>query len=130
MPPKKKGKKSGEQASKKEKDGPGPGAGSLEEPLSELSKEFYRVQIRDLEDRLESEKYKEHFPNRNLQVYSTRPLLVQPCHYAGDPQWVSDTETSTLWDDDSVRTDWRGSHKTLKGSPPSAGLQNAYRDEL
>ncbi|MBN3318858.1 CF157 protein, partial [Atractosteus spatula] len=53
MPPKKKGKKSGEQASKKEKDGPGPGAGSLEEPLSELSKEFYRVQIRDLEDRLE-----------------------------------------------------------------------------
>uniref|UniRef100_W5M497 Cilia- and flagella-associated protein 157 n=1 Tax=Lepisosteus oculatus TaxID=7918 RepID=W5M497_LEPOC len=53
MPPKKKGKKSGEQASKKEKDGHGPGAGSLEEPLSELSKEFYRVQIRDLEDRLE-----------------------------------------------------------------------------
>lgn len=78
-----------------------------------------------------SEDYKSHFPNRNLQAYSTRPLLVQPCHYAGDPQWVSDTETSTLWDDDSVRTDWRGSHKTLKGAaaPPNM-LSAAYRDEL
>lgn len=64
-------------------------------------------------------------------AYSTNPLLVQPCHYAGDPEWVSDTETSTLWDDDNVRTDWRGSHKTLKGSQPPAGLQSAtYKDEL
>lgn len=78
-----------------------------------------------------SEDYKSHFPNRNLQAFSTRPLLVQPCHYAGEPQWVSDTETSTLWDDDSVRTDWRGSHKTLKGAaPPPDVLSGAYRDEL
>uniref|UniRef100_A0A673MMB0 Probable inactive glycosyltransferase 25 family member 3 n=1 Tax=Sinocyclocheilus rhinocerous TaxID=307959 RepID=A0A673MMB0_9TELE len=77
------------------------------------------------------EDYKSHFPNRNLMVYSTHPLLVQPCHYAGDPEWVSDTETSTLWDDDNVRTDWRGSHKTLKGSQPPAGLQSAtHKDEL
>uniref|UniRef100_A0A8C6Q590 Cerebral endothelial cell adhesion molecule n=1 Tax=Nothobranchius furzeri TaxID=105023 RepID=A0A8C6Q590_NOTFU len=61
--------------------------------------------------------------------FSTRPLLVQPCHYAGDAQWVSDTETSTLWDNDSVRTDWRGSHKMLKGSAPEF-LSAAYRDEL
>uniref|UniRef100_A0A671WZ29 Cerebral endothelial cell adhesion molecule n=1 Tax=Sparus aurata TaxID=8175 RepID=A0A671WZ29_SPAAU len=75
--------------------------------------------------------YKSHFPNRNLQAFSTRPLLVQPCHYAGDPQWVSDTETSTLWDDDSVRTDWRGSHKTLKGAaPPPDMLSGTYKDEL
>ncbi|KAG7242503.1 hypothetical protein INR49_020547, partial [Caranx melampygus] len=40
---------------------------------------------------------------------------------------VSDTETSTLWDDDSVRTDWRGSHKTLKGSPPPEMLSAAYK---
>ncbi len=80
---------------------------------------------------LNSEDYKSHFPNRNLMAYSTHPLLVQPCHYAGDPEWVSDTETSTLWDDDNVRTDWRGSHKTLKGSQPPAGLQSAtYKDEL
>ncbi|MGH0119552.1 UNVERIFIED_CONTAM: hypothetical protein FKN15_006044 [Acipenser sinensis] len=82
-------------------------------------------------DKHPNEKYKQHFPNRNLQVFSTHPLLVFPCHYAGDPEWVSDTETSTLWDDDSVRTDWRGSHKTLKGSSSSAGLQSPIsRDKL
>lgn len=78
-----------------------------------------------------SEDYKSHYPNRNLQAFSTRPLLVQPCHYAGDTQWVSDTETSTLWDDDAVRTDWRGSHKTMKGSAAAADvLSGSYRDEL
>ncbi|TRY74142.1 hypothetical protein DNTS_026685, partial [Danionella cerebrum] len=69
--------------------------------------------------------------SKMLPAYSCEPLLVQPCHYAGDPEWVSDTETSTLWDDDTVRTDWSGSYKTLKGSTPPAGLQTAtYRDEL
>lgn len=78
-----------------------------------------------------SEDYMSHFPNRNLQAFSTHPLLVQPSHYAGDPQWVSDTETSTLWDDDSVRTDWRGSHKSLKGAGPQADvLSGSYKDEL
>ncbi|KAI5627586.1 putative inactive glycosyltransferase 25 family member 3 [Silurus asotus] len=78
-----------------------------------------------------NEEYKSHFLNRNLQAFSTSPLLVQPCHYAGDAEWVSDTETSTLWDDDNVPTDWRGSYKTLKGGAPPAGIQSAtYRDEL
>uniref|UniRef100_A0A8C7ZG05 Cerebral endothelial cell adhesion molecule n=1 Tax=Oryzias sinensis TaxID=183150 RepID=A0A8C7ZG05_9TELE len=78
-----------------------------------------------------SEEYKSHFLNRNLQAFSTRPLLVEPCHYAGDPQWVSDTETSTLWDNDAVRTDWRGSHKTLKGAGPAPDMLSVgYRDEL
>uniref|UniRef100_A0A7N9B1H9 Cerebral endothelial cell adhesion molecule n=1 Tax=Mastacembelus armatus TaxID=205130 RepID=A0A7N9B1H9_9TELE len=82
-------------------------------------------------DKHPNEEYKSHFPNRNLQAFSAHPLLVQPCHYAGDPQWVSDTEISTLWDNDSVRTDWRGSHKTLKGAaPPPEMLSAAYRDEL
>ncbi|XP_068608749.1 procollagen galactosyltransferase 2 [Brachionichthys hirsutus] len=99
------------------------------EPLSKMLPvdEFLPIMY----DKHLNEDYKSHFPNRNLQAYSTRPLLVQPCHYAGDPEWVSDTETSTLWDDDSVRTDWRGSHKTLKGAVPSADmLSAAYRDEL
>uniref|UniRef100_A0A8C8DYW0 Cerebral endothelial cell adhesion molecule n=1 Tax=Oryzias sinensis TaxID=183150 RepID=A0A8C8DYW0_9TELE len=66
-----------------------------------------------------------------LSTFSTRPLLVEPCHYAGDPQWVSDTETSTLWDNDAVRTDWRGSHKTLKGAGPAPDMLSVgYRDEL
>lgn len=99
------------------------------EPLSKMLPvdEFLPIMY----DKHPNEDYKSHFPNRNLQAFSTRPLLVQPCHYAGDPEWVSDTETSTLWDDDSVRTDWRGSHKTLKGAaPPPEMLSASYRDEL
>ncbi|XP_008284450.1 procollagen galactosyltransferase 2 [Stegastes partitus] len=99
------------------------------EPLSKMLPvdEFLPIMY----DKHPNEDYMSHFPNRNLQAFSVRPLLVQPCHYAGDPQWVSDTETSTLWDDDSVRTDWRGSHKTLKGaSPPPEMLSAAYKDEL
>ncbi|XP_012689568.2 probable inactive glycosyltransferase 25 family member 3 [Clupea harengus] len=97
------------------------------EPLSKMLPvdEFLPIMY----DKHPNEGHKSHFPNRNLQAYSTRPLLVQPAQYAGDPDWVSDTETSTLWDDDSVRTDWRGSQKTLKGTP-QAGLNSAYRDEL
>uniref|UniRef100_A0A3B3WZA0 Glycosyl transferase family 25 domain-containing protein n=1 Tax=Poecilia mexicana TaxID=48701 RepID=A0A3B3WZA0_9TELE len=99
------------------------------EPLSKMLPvdEFLPIMY----DKHPNEDYKSHFLNRNLQAFSTRPLLVQPCHYAGDPEWVSDTETSTLWDDDSVRTDWRGSHKTLKGAaPPPEMLSASYRDEL
>ncbi|TTY05123.1 putative inactive glycosyltransferase 25 family member 3 [Bagarius yarrelli] len=82
-------------------------------------------------DKHPNEDYKSHFLNRNLQAYSASPLLVQPCHYAGDAEWVSDTETSTLWDDDNIPTDWRGSYKTLKGGSPPPGIQSAtYRDEL
>ncbi|KAJ3604977.1 hypothetical protein NHX12_027028 [Muraenolepis orangiensis] len=81
-------------------------------------------------DKHPNKRHKSHFPKRNLQAFSTRPLLVQPCHYAGDPEWVSDTETSTLWDDDGVPTDWRGSHKTMKGAGPPQMLSNSYKDEL
>ncbi|TNN70713.1 putative inactive glycosyltransferase 25 family member 3 [Liparis tanakae] len=99
------------------------------EPLSKMLPvdEFLPIMY----DKHPNEDYKSHFPSRNVNAFSTRPLVVQPCHYAGDPQWVSDTETSTLWDDDAVRTDWRGSHKNRKGgAPPSDMLSAAYKDEL
>nr|XP_023866497.1 probable inactive glycosyltransferase 25 family member 3 [Salvelinus alpinus] len=98
------------------------------EPLSKMLPvdEFLPIMY----DKHTNENYKSHYPNRNLQAFSTRPLLVQPAQYAGDPKWVSDTETSTLWDDDNVRTDWRGSHKTLKGAPQPEMLQTSYKDEL
>ncbi|CAL8406029.1 unnamed protein product [Arctogadus glacialis] len=99
------------------------------EPLSKMLPvdEFLPIMY----DKHPSEAHKAHYPNRNLQAFSTSPLLVQPCHYAGDPAWVSDTETSTLWDDDAVRTDWRGSQKTLKGAAQQPEmLSNAYKDEL
>lgn len=65
-----------------------------------------------------SEQYKAHFWPRDLRAFSARPLLAAPTHYAGDAEWLSDTETSSPWDDDSGRIiSWSGSHKTLRGPP-------------
>lgn len=62
-----------------------------------------------------SEQYKAHFWPRDLRAFSARPLLAAPTHYAGDAEWLSDTETSSPWDDDSGRiVSWSGSHKTLR----------------
>ena len=32
------------------------------------------------------------YPVHNLEAYSAYPLLINPTHYAGDPEWFSDTE--------------------------------------
>ncbi|XP_071980637.1 inactive glycosyltransferase 25 family member 3 isoform X2 [Engystomops pustulosus] len=79
-----------------------------------------------------NKEYKNHFPTRDLKVFSVHPLLAFPTHYTGEPFWLSDTETSTLWDDDNVRTDWSGSQKTLKDSRGKihGGLRSGSRDEL
>ncbi|XP_077161845.1 inactive glycosyltransferase 25 family member 3 [Paroedura picta] len=80
--------------------------------------------------------YKKYFPSRDLQVYSVHPLLAYPTHYTGEAQWMSDTETSTIWDDDSHKTEWSGSQKTLKdaravGSGTTGhSFHSASRDEL
>ncbi|XP_062938230.1 inactive glycosyltransferase 25 family member 3 isoform X3 [Cynocephalus volans] len=67
-------------------------------------------------DRHPNEQYKAHFWPRDLRAFSARPLLAAPTHYAGDAEWLSDTETSSPWDDDSGRLiSWSGSQKTLRG---------------
>ncbi|XP_063139557.1 probable inactive glycosyltransferase 25 family member 3 isoform X3 [Rattus norvegicus] len=67
-------------------------------------------------DRHPNDQYKAHFWPRDLQAFSARPLLASPTHYAGDTEWLSDTETSSPWDDDSGRLiSWTGSQKTLRG---------------
>ncbi|KAJ6654623.1 hypothetical protein lerEdw1_006776 [Lerista edwardsae] len=86
-------------------------------------------------DKHPNEDYKKHFPNRNLQAFSAHPLLVYPTHYTGDADWMSDTETSTIWDDDSRKTGWSGSQKTLKDVRDDIGtsghsFRSASRDEL
>uniref|UniRef100_A0A8C0ZKK8 Cerebral endothelial cell adhesion molecule n=2 Tax=Cyanistes caeruleus TaxID=156563 RepID=A0A8C0ZKK8_CYACU len=82
-------------------------------------------------DKHPNEDYKRHFSPRDLLVFSAHPLLVYPTHYAGDSNWLSDTETSTIWDDDAKKTDWVGSQKTLRDSRGSAGhLRSTARDEL
>ncbi|CAM2103641.1 inactive glycosyltransferase 25 family member 3 isoform X1 [Caretta caretta] len=100
------------------------------EPLSKMLPvdEFLPIMY----DRHPNKDYKQHFANRDLLVYSVHPLLVYPTHYTGDSKWLSDTETSTIWDDDSKKTDWSGSQKTLKGSRSNAGhsFRSTARDEL
>ncbi|XP_062361666.1 inactive glycosyltransferase 25 family member 3 [Cinclus cinclus] len=82
-------------------------------------------------DKHPNEDYKRHFTPRDLLVFSAHPLLVYPTHYAGDSNWLSDTETSTIWDDDAKKTDWVGSQKTLRDSRGSTGhLRSTARDEL
>lgn len=92
---------------------------------------------------IHSSDYKEQFENRDLKAFSAEPLLVYPTHYTGDPGYISDTETSTVWDNDEVRTDWdrARSGKTREQAELSSEAQNsdvlqsaldtaAARDEL
>ncbi|KAM3825288.1 inactive glycosyltransferase 25 family member 3 [Vipera latastei] len=90
-------------------------------------------------DKHPNEDYKKHFSSRDLRAFSIRPYLAYPAHYAGegDAGWMSDTEFSTIWDDDSRETAWSGSRKTLKDArgishrgPVSRSLPTAARDEL
>ncbi|XP_013858341.1 procollagen galactosyltransferase 2 [Austrofundulus limnaeus] len=54
--------------------------------------------------------YMAHFERRDLKAFSVEPLLIYPTHYTGEPGYISDTETSTIWDDDAVATDWDRQH--------------------
>lgn len=88
--------------------------------------------------------YMSYFSPRNLRAFSVEPLLLYPTHYTGEPGYVSDTETSTIWDDEAQVTDWDRQHarKTAQQESIRAGAQNtvsgdspppaarATRDEL
>ncbi|XP_026770270.1 procollagen galactosyltransferase 1 [Pangasianodon hypophthalmus] len=52
------------------------------------------------------EEYMSHYEVRDLRAFSAEPLLIYPTHYTGDPGYISDTETSTVWNNETVRTDW------------------------
>ncbi|KAI4883009.1 hypothetical protein NFI96_020591 [Prochilodus magdalenae] len=73
------------------------------------------------------EDYMSHFEPRDLQAFSAEPLLVFPTHYTGDPGYISDTETSTVWDNETVRTDWdrARSRKSLEQEELSSEAQNS-----
>lgn len=71
--------------------------------------------------------YMEQFEKRDLKAFSAEPLLVYPTHYTGDPGYISDTETSTVWDKEGVRTDWdrARSRKTQEQEEISTEAQNS-----
>ncbi|XP_072294846.1 procollagen galactosyltransferase 2 [Eucyclogobius newberryi] len=88
--------------------------------------------------------YMSYFEPRDLKAFSVEPLLIYPTHYTGEPGYISDTETSTIWDDESVATDWdrqqarktaqQGSirpvaQNTVTGDTPPPAAR-ASRDEL
>ncbi|KAJ8357356.1 hypothetical protein SKAU_G00201500 [Synaphobranchus kaupii] len=73
------------------------------------------------------EEYMAHFEQRDLQAFSVEPLLLFPTHYTGEPGYVSDTETSTIWDNEDVSTDWdrQHAHKTQKQGQIRPAAQNS-----
>ncbi|TKS74494.1 Procollagen galactosyltransferase 2 [Collichthys lucidus] len=71
--------------------------------------------------------YMSHFEPRDLKAFSVEPLLIYPTHYTGEPGYISDTETSTIWDDEAVATDWDRQHarKTAQQGSIRAVAQNS-----
>ena len=80
-----------------------------------------------------------------MRAFSAEPLLIYPTHYTGQPGYLSDTETSTIWDNETVATDWDRTHswksrkqghihhnaKNTEALPPPASLNTVpSRDEL
>ncbi|KAE8619650.1 hypothetical protein XENTR_v10009886 [Xenopus tropicalis] len=93
-------------------------------------------------DKHPNSNYSAHFSPRDLLAFSVEPLLLYPTHYTGDEGYISDTETSVLWDNVTQPTDWDRdkSRKTQQQeklrsealNTPSLGspFDNAARDEL
>ncbi|XP_062408646.1 procollagen galactosyltransferase 2 [Sardina pilchardus] len=88
-------------------------------------------------DKHPNEEYMSHFENRDLKAFSVEPLLLFPTHYTGEPGYTSDTETSNIWDNEGVSTDWdrqsaqknrAGPRSPVPSSPSSSG--SSQRDEL
>ncbi|XP_035031073.1 procollagen galactosyltransferase 1 isoform X2 [Hippoglossus stenolepis] len=71
--------------------------------------------------------YMGHFESRDLHAFSAEPLLVYPTHYTGEPGYISDTETSVVWDNETVTTDWdrAKSRKTQEQEELSFEAQNS-----
>uniref|UniRef100_A0A672H7F2 Procollagen galactosyltransferase 2-like n=1 Tax=Salarias fasciatus TaxID=181472 RepID=A0A672H7F2_SALFA len=83
------------------------------------------------------EEYMQHFQHRGLRAFSVEPLLLFPTHYTGEPGYFSDTETSTIWDDETVQTDWDRRERRqepegagLRGQGPPLAAASDSRDEL
>ncbi|KAK2901303.1 hypothetical protein Q8A67_009418 [Cirrhinus molitorella] len=78
--------------------------------------------------------YMSHFKQRNLKAFSVQPLLLFPTHYTGEPGYFSDTETSTIWDDETVATDWDRQHirggRSRGDKSPTPISESSPKDEL
>ncbi|XP_029931190.1 procollagen galactosyltransferase 2-like [Myripristis murdjan] len=70
------------------------------------------------------DEYMHYFKQRDLRAFSVEPLLLFPTHYTGEPGYFSDTETSTIWDDETVATDWdRDNAKRRRKQERESGVE-------
>ncbi|KAI2667288.1 Procollagen galactosyltransferase 2 [Labeo rohita] len=76
----------------------------------------------------------DEFLPRDLKAFSVQPLLLFPTHYAGEPGYFSDTETSIIWNDETVATDWDRHHirgdSSRGDKSPTPISESSPRDEL
>ncbi|CAM4595492.1 unnamed protein product [Leuciscus chuanchicus] len=80
------------------------------------------------------EEYMSHFKPRHLKAFSVEPLLLFPTHYTGESGYLSDTETSTIWNDETVDTDWDRHHvrgdRSRGEKTPTPVSESSPREEL
>ncbi|KAK7158764.1 hypothetical protein R3I94_005183 [Phoxinus phoxinus] len=80
------------------------------------------------------EEYMSHFKARDLKAFSVEPLLLFPTHYTGESGYFSDTETSTIWNDETVDTDWDRHHvrgdRSRGDKTPTPVSESSPREEL
>lgn len=43
-----------------------------------------------------NDNWKSHFANRKLKAYAFQPAILTPTHYFGEPNYISDTENTTI----------------------------------
>jgi hypothetical protein len=43
-----------------------------------------------------NENWKSYFNNRKLKAYAFHPSIITPTHYFGEPNYISDTENTTI----------------------------------
>lgn len=43
-----------------------------------------------------NDKWKSYFQHRNLKAYAFQPAILTPTHYFGEPNYISDTENTTI----------------------------------
>ncbi|KAM8984007.1 LOW QUALITY PROTEIN: procollagen galactosyltransferase 2-like [Ara ararauna] len=55
-------------------------------------------------------KYMEYYESSDLEAFSAEPLLVYLTPYTGQPGYLSDTETSTVWDKEPLSADRDRTH--------------------
>ncbi|XP_067309262.1 procollagen galactosyltransferase 2 [Pseudorasbora parva] len=81
-----------------------------------------------------NEEYMSHFKARDLKAFSVEPLLLFPTHYTGESGYFSDTETSTIWNDETAATDWDRHHvrgdRSRGDKTPTPISESSPREEL